>query len=636
MAIIGILLFGIALIAGPIFAGAFGVELNALVTSIMMVSGLLISLFAGILLIVTKLYVKTKASEAFVRTGGRGLLVVKDGGALVIPIIHRMIPVSLRTFKLEVKREDEGALITADKLRCDIKAEFYVKVAADEKSIQNAARSFGEKMSEEFVKQLVEEKLVDALRTVAAKRTLEQLNSERSEFITEVTNMVTNDLSHNGLALETATISALDQTNAASLKDDNIFDAVGKRTIAEITQRNLTERNRLEREGEQARKEQDVQTRKRVLAFEQDEELAAAEQAANVKKAQAEQNAEAEERRIQTEKSVELENVSRAREVALAQKQQEEAVQVAERKKQQSIEVAERAKQQAVAAAEEQTARAETEKANTERARQEAQEQIKTVQVVEEAERKKREAVLFAEAKAEQEYVAQKKKADAEAYSIEKKAEARQKSAEADAEATRKKALADKDAKLAEAEGVRAVEMIPVDVKAKDVEAEKARVEDVTIPEMRARQEFGKSDIEFRLGLEKIKVDGQVEIERARASMEIGKKFDVKAFATLEQVDGVIGNLVRGHRFGEFANGVGDSLEGGTLESALAALRQLGQAWEQGKAVVFNTGEKPNTDAPAAPGGQRTLMPDKADSNGQKPPRPVPRRTRGKEDETAR
>ena len=53
--------------------------------------------------------------------------------------------------------------------------------------------------------------------------------------------------------LETVTISKLDQTDEVHLKDTNIFDARGRRKIAEVTQENLTERNRLVREGEQAR-----------------------------------------------------------------------------------------------------------------------------------------------------------------------------------------------------------------------------------------------------------------------------------------------------------------------------------------------------------------------------------------------
>ena len=238
-------------------------------------------LLAGTLLVITRLYVKTKASEAFVRTGMGGLKVIQDGGALVIPVIHQIVRVSLETLRLDVGREGPDALITNDKLRADVRAEFYVRVQPDEESIRNAARSLGDKMGDaSAVRALVEDKLVSALRTVAATKNLEELNIERDRFMEQVMQIVTPDLAHNGLTLETATISKLDQTDPRLLKSDNIFDAQGLRTIAQITQEQLTRRNELERAGEQARKLQDVETRKRVLTLEQAEAEAEAAQTA--------------------------------------------------------------------------------------------------------------------------------------------------------------------------------------------------------------------------------------------------------------------------------------------------------------------------------------------------------------------
>lgn len=614
--------------AGPIGAAFAGIEIGTLASSVMIGTGLMISLFAGILMIVTKLYVKTKASESFVRTGGKGLLVVKDGGALVIPIIHRMTTVSLRTFKLEVKRRDEQALITENKLRCDIAAEFFVKVQPDEESIQAAARSFGDEMNGEFVKALVEEKLVDALRTVAATKTLEQLNSDRSEFMSEVTLMVSKDLKHNGLTLETATISSLDQTNTESLKDDNVFDAVGKRTIAAITQENLTERNRLEREGEQARKEQDVATRKKVLEFEQDQAEAEANQAAYVKQVEAQQNKEAEEARISSEKAVDVANVERAEVVALAQKTQEQHVQVAERTKQQAIEVAdrkkqeavtkaeqdvevaERTKQQTIAVAETKRAEAETQKATAERGRQEAQEAITTVQVVQAAEREKQKGIIEAQGTAQRDYEVEVKKSDAEAYTIERAAKARETAATADAKSLRETANAAKDAALAGAQGERAVQMIPVEVKKEVVAADKARVEDVIIPEMQARENFGKAEIEFKLEQKRIEAQASIEIERAKAGASIYERVTVTAYTTMEAVGEVADKVIRGQGIAEAGNEFVKNIDPDTLSAAFGALQQLGAAVKAGKEMIFKpSGDKPDASAVAAGGGAKTLPP---------------------------
>ena len=222
-------------------AAAAGFPLPASSNVLLTASGAAVLALAGVLLVVTRLYQKTKASESFVRTGAGGVQVIRDGGCIVIPFLHELVRVSLQTIKLEVVRENEDALITLDKLRADIRAEFFVRVQPDRESILQASRSLGERMSSSgAVKELVEDKLVSALRTAAAGKTLEQLNSERDEFLAEVMKLVADDLRSNGLILETATISKLDQTDERFLKVENIFDAQGRRKIAEITQQNLT------------------------------------------------------------------------------------------------------------------------------------------------------------------------------------------------------------------------------------------------------------------------------------------------------------------------------------------------------------------------------------------------------------
>ena len=62
------------------------------------------------------------------RTGFGGQKVVMNGGAFVLPIIHEVIPVNMNTLRLEVRRGREPALITQDRMRVDVVAEFYVRV----------------------------------------------------------------------------------------------------------------------------------------------------------------------------------------------------------------------------------------------------------------------------------------------------------------------------------------------------------------------------------------------------------------------------------------------------------------------------------------------------------------------------
>lgn len=83
-----LLLFGIILIAAPIGVNNFTHHpLSGSSSIIMTLSGVTLVLLCVILLTITKLYVKTKASEAFVKTGMGGLKVIRDGGCYH-PSVH--------------------------------------------------------------------------------------------------------------------------------------------------------------------------------------------------------------------------------------------------------------------------------------------------------------------------------------------------------------------------------------------------------------------------------------------------------------------------------------------------------------------------------------------------------------------
>ena len=536
MPLVLLLLFGLTLVAGPLVAGTMGQPLPGVTAAILTGSGILLVLLAGTLLVITRLYVKTKASEAFVRTGMGGLTVIQDGGALVIPVIHQIVRVSLETLRLDVGREGPDALITSDKLRADVRAEFYVRVQPDVDSIRNAARSLGEKMGDaSSVRALVEDKLVSALRTVAATKNLEELNTERDRFMEQVMQIVTPDLAHNGLTLETATISKLDQTDPRLLKSDNIFDAQGLRTIAQITQEQLTRRNELERAGEQARKLQDVETRKRVLTLEQAEAEAQAAQAAAVTVVTAEKEREAREKQIAAERAMELASVEKAK-----------AVDVALREQQQAVDVAERRRQEAIARADQERAVAEAELAEAEAAREKARQAVRTVEIEAEAVRNKSQQVIAAQAEAERRYLEVQRGADAAAYKVQKDAEARKLAADAEAEAIRKQAEAQADAAKARAAGERALAMIPVDVEREKVSVERQRVEEVLQRELEAREAHGKAAQEFELAQLRITREAEVRIEAARATATLLGHVKANVFGTPADVARMTETFMRG------------------------------------------------------------------------------------------
>src|SRR5437899_12678192 len=73
-------------------------------------------------------YRRSSKETAFVRTGLGGQKIVQNGGAFVLPIVHEVIPVNMNTLRLEVRRSRESALITRNRKRVDVVAEFYVRV----------------------------------------------------------------------------------------------------------------------------------------------------------------------------------------------------------------------------------------------------------------------------------------------------------------------------------------------------------------------------------------------------------------------------------------------------------------------------------------------------------------------------
>src|ERR1700704_6530610 len=94
-------------------------------------------------LIFARLYHRASKERAFVRTGLGGQKVVKDGGAIVLPVFHEAIPVNMNTLKLEVMRNKAESLIAKDRMRVDIVAAFFVRVIPSQEGIANAAQTLG-------------------------------------------------------------------------------------------------------------------------------------------------------------------------------------------------------------------------------------------------------------------------------------------------------------------------------------------------------------------------------------------------------------------------------------------------------------------------------------------------------------
>jgi flotillin len=583
-------------------------------------AGVMVLVIVAVASIITKLYRKASANMAFVRTGMGGVRVVRDGGSVVVPVVHHVIPVSLETMRLNVERRGPHALITRDNLRVDLSAEFYIKVEANADHILQAARSLGGRnVQPEGVSELVQEKLVSALRTVAATKELVELHAKRDEFASAVQEIVTHDLASNGLTLESVTISALDQTDPSALQERNVFDAQGLRKIAEITQRARIERNVIEREAEQQVAERNGFTRKKILEVQRDQAEFEAEQKMKVANVQAAREREIAEfkliqdeavsrRDIEKMKNIETSEVERtlaveqaqvARKMALIAKIREQ--EQAEIVKKQTIEVAERSREVAVAQKEEERAAAQAAVLSAEAERESAKQKVLTVTVTSEAEREAGKKLVAAKQVVAEGKLREETAADVQAYTAVKKAEAERQAAELTYQARMRLAEADSQGSIKRSEGDQAIKMVDVSVERERVNVEQARVE-VERQSLSNKQEFEDAALKFELEKMRINADRDVRIAAAQAMGNMLAKAQMQVFGDPETMARMANQFMRAASIGAAADGLLKTLppQGHELLNKITAavVSQLNPKTEDGTATGLAGGAGNGAPAP--------------------------------------
>ncbi|MFP4283439.1 MAG: flotillin family protein [Opitutales bacterium] len=446
----------------------------------LLLAALLGVLLFTILLIVATLYKRTTKEESFVRTGMGGQKVILDGGAIKFPVFHELVRVNMRTLRLQVDRKNEEGLITADRMRVDVTAEFYVRVKPEMQAIAKAAQTLGDRtLQPEKLKELLQGKFVDALRSVAAGLTMEQLHEQRADFVQSVQASVSEDLLKNGLELESVSLTALDQTARQYFKDDNAFDAQGLAKLTDITEAKREERNRIEQDTRVKIELKNLEAEKKSLDIHRDEEMAKldqrraveiakAEQEALIARQQAQRKREAEESRLEEsrkeqEAAIIAEQAVRERDITREQAIKERDIEarrmVEERDiaREQSVEVSRQTAAIVVANKSEEQSRAEAEaaKARAERVREE--ENVTTVKETAVASREKEIKLIKAREAAEEEAIEVTVGAEAEKQAAEDRAEAVRTQAKAEADRIRIVAEADEKRFEVEAYGEKAI-----------------------------------------------------------------------------------------------------------------------------------------------------------------------------------
>ena len=264
----------------------------------------------------SRFYRKSTRDVALVRTGFGGQKVVLSGGCLSLPFLHKVEEINMRTMVVEVKRTGEKSLITTDRIRVDVELDFYIRVQPTVDGVATAAQAIGARaLSPDGVRNLLEGRFIDALQAVAAAETMDSLHEKRADFVRHVAAHLRDNLAQNGILLDSVSLTRLDQAPFTSLDENNAFNAVGMRQLAEIIATNKKQRTLIESEAEIAVRETQLEATKRRLTLQQQEQQAQIAQQLEIEKAKAASGAAAAKAREDAAAASEGARIAREREI---------------------------------------------------------------------------------------------------------------------------------------------------------------------------------------------------------------------------------------------------------------------------------------------------------------------------------
>jgi flotillin len=472
-------------------------------------------------LFLNRFYVKASRDNALVRTGLGGRKVLIDAGALALPILHRVERVNMRTQRLHVERAGAASLISEDRLRIDVSMEFHVRVEPTVEGIATAAQALGAKaFREDEMQALLEGKLVDAMQAEVATRTMDALHERRDVFVEAVAARLSGNLARSGLMLDSVSLTRLDQTPFNALDENNAFNAVGMRRLAETISENRKARIAIETEADIVIRQRQLEQAKQRLSIEREQEEAEIAKKLDVERRRIELNTAIENARTDAERIADEARIARVREVKKAEIDRDLTLRQQEMEALLSVETAkiDNAIRIAAKRGEEQIAEAKAETARTKIV--EAQEAVQTTRDVAVAERTRQLAVMKA-----------LEEAEVDDAKVKSQAESMLAMARAESDATQLKAEAERHRLIAESEGRAAV-----------IEAENAQ-----------------SDAILKLRLELHKLDRMPEIA-------------AQMMKPVEKIDSIRINQISGPGWGGGSHGGGDGGSQSGFQSALDSI----------------------------------------------------------------
>lgn len=221
----------------------------------------------------------------------------------------------------------EQALITKDRMRIDVDAEFYVRVRRAKESVSMAASTLGRRtLQPENLQTLLAGRFESALREVAGDMSMSELHQNRHDYVMRVSEITQDALTRNGLELESVAIRDIDQTSLEFFNPSNRFDAEGLTSLIKDIEDNRKLRNDIEQDSMIRIRTRNLEAERQALDIERESESAILEQEREVEFQRAQQRAELVRERAEQDAASEQASISAREKIERARLLQEQAL----------------------------------------------------------------------------------------------------------------------------------------------------------------------------------------------------------------------------------------------------------------------------------------------------------------------